>query len=276
MKGPWRRGPSPVRSLSSARSIATMRRAPAAHRAEHRGEPDAAQPDRPPRSAPVASCAVLTTAPTPVSTAQPNSAASVERQLRVDLHQRAARHRRVFGEGRAPRWWYERLAVRGAVARWPLSSVPAVLATAPGSHSAGRPSAHGAQWPQLGTKTITTWSPRSRSSTPAPVASTMPAASWPSTIGVGRGRSPLITERSEWHRPGGGDLHQHLARARRVELDRLDRERFRLRIGCGRPHRVQHGSVDLHRVPPLSVEQTQCQIAYLVECEAVKQRRAAA
>src|ERR1035441_3266955 len=29
----------------------------------------------------------------------------------------------------------------------------------------------------------------------------MPAASWPSTIGVGRGRLPSITERSEWQRP---------------------------------------------------------------------------
>ena len=29
----------------------------------------------------------------------------------------------------------------------------------------------------------------------------MPDASWPSTMGITRGRSPLMTERSEWHSP---------------------------------------------------------------------------
>src|ERR1700722_7799263 len=56
--------------------------------------------------------------------------------------------------------------------------------------------------PQLGTKTSTTGSPASRSVTPSPPASTIPAASWPSAVGVGRGREPSITDRSEWHRPG--------------------------------------------------------------------------
>jgi hypothetical protein len=28
------------------------------------------------------------------------------------------------------------------------------------------------------------------------------APSWPSTIGVGRGRSPFSSDRSEWQRPG--------------------------------------------------------------------------
>src|SRR6476661_1947290 len=36
---------------------------------------------------------------------------------------------------------------------------------------------------------------------PSPTSSTIAAASWPSAIGIGRGRSPLITERSEWHKP---------------------------------------------------------------------------
>ena len=39
--------------------------------------------------------------------------------------------------------------------RAPDSNVPAPLAAAPGSHSAGRPSAHGSQWPQAGTKVVT-------------------------------------------------------------------------------------------------------------------------
>ena len=79
--------------------------------------------------------------------------------------------------------------------------MPAPFAAAPGSQSAGRPSAQGMQWPQLGMNTMTTWSPRARSVTPSPTSSTTPAASWPSAIGIGRGRSPLMTERSEWHRP---------------------------------------------------------------------------
>ena len=41
--------------------------------------------------------------------------------------------------------------------------------------------------------------------TPRPSSSTTPAASWPSAIGIGRGRSPLMTERSEWHSPAGHD-----------------------------------------------------------------------
>src|SRR5450759_2544618 len=57
------------------------------------------------------------------------------------------------------------------------------------------------QWPQLGANTSATWSPRRKSTTPGPSSSTMPDASWPNTMGITRGRSPLMTERSEWHRP---------------------------------------------------------------------------
>jgi hypothetical protein len=53
----------------------------------------------------------------------------------------------------------------------------------------------------MGTKEKTTWSPGRNSWTPGPTSRTIPAASWPRTIGMGRGREPSITERSEWHRP---------------------------------------------------------------------------
>src|SRR5690606_3172552 len=46
-----------------------------------------------------------------------------------------------------------------------------------------------------------TWSPIARSSTPSPSSTTSAAASWPTTIGIGHGRSPLIADRSEWHKP---------------------------------------------------------------------------
>lgn len=48
---------------------------------------------------------------------------------------------------------------------------------------------------------MTTRCPTARSPTAAPTCSTMPAASWPSSIGTGRTREPLTTDRSEWHNP---------------------------------------------------------------------------
>src|SRR5262245_12981875 len=186
-------------SLSSARSIATTRDAPAATAPMSDASPT---PPRPMTAtlAPAGTFAVLTTAPTPVSTAQPNSAAwssgSSGSILTIDRRDTVA----YSANADTPRWWLTGSPLR--FSRFaPESSVPLVLAAAPGSQSAGRPSEQGSQWPQLGTNTMTTWSPFFRSSTPGPISSTMPAASWPSAIGVGRGRSPLITDRSEWQRP---------------------------------------------------------------------------
>ncbi|KAG1165183.1 hypothetical protein G6F35_018930 [Rhizopus arrhizus] len=48
---------------------------------------------------------------------------------------------------------------------------------------------------------MATWAPGFRSVTPGPVSTTSPEDSWPSTMGTPRGRSPLITDRSEWHSP---------------------------------------------------------------------------
>src|SRR5690606_22755300 len=47
----------------------------------------------------------------------------------------------------------------------------------------------------------TTRVPTARSDAPGPMASTMPAASWPSSRGTGRGRLPSTTLRSEWQMP---------------------------------------------------------------------------
>src|SRR5688500_8721849 len=46
-----------------------------------------------------------------------------------------------------------------------------------------------------------TWSPGLTLVTPAPTVSTMPAASWPSTIGSGKGQSPFMMCQSLWHTP---------------------------------------------------------------------------
>lgn len=83
----------------------------------------------------------------------------------------------------------------------PDSKLPLVLCCKPGSQSAGLPSAQQSQWPQLGTKIIETRCPGFRSLEPEPVLTTSPTASWPKATGVGLGRSPLITDKSECHTP---------------------------------------------------------------------------
>src|SRR4051794_5858001 len=90
--------------------------------------------------------------------------------------------------------------------RVPPRSSPATFAAAPGSHRAARPERQGSQAPQAGTKAMITWSPTSKPSVFAPVSTTSPAASWPRTIGITRGREPSITDRSEWHRPAAPTL----------------------------------------------------------------------
>jgi hypothetical protein len=50
-------------------------------------------------------------------------------------------------------------------------------------------------------------------------------------------------------KPRGAHLHEDLAGARRFQLDALDGERARFRVGRGRAHGVQYGGADLHRLP---------------------------
>ena len=56
-------------------------------------------------------CAVLITAPTPVTTAQPNSAATSSGRRRIDHHDRAAIDDGVFGVAGNARLMVHRLAV---------------------------------------------------------------------------------------------------------------------------------------------------------------------
>ena len=65
---------------------------------------------------------------------------------------------------------------------------------------------HGMQWPQLGTNTSTTRSPGFKSCTPTPTSTTVPDASCPSAMGTGRDRTPVITDKSEWHKPAAVSL----------------------------------------------------------------------
>ena len=78
----------------------------------------------------------------------------VERQLGVDPDAGFARDHRMGRESGNAEMVIDRLGAEGQPPL-PPSSVPAPLALAPGSQSAGRPSAQGPQRPQLGTKTST-------------------------------------------------------------------------------------------------------------------------
>ena len=86
--------------------------------------------------APAGTCAVLTTAPTPVSTAQPNSAASSNGSSGSILTSERRDTTAYSANAEQPRWWLTRRR-RRCSRRAPESSVPAPLAAAPGSHSAG-------------------------------------------------------------------------------------------------------------------------------------------
>ena len=232
-------------SLSSARSMATTSRAPAATapRSEHRPTPPS----------PITATEAPAGHPRGVdhrTDAGEHGAAEqgrlVERQLGIDLDQRAARDRGVLGEARDAEMVVDRRAVGPVQPARAREQRAGAVRRRTRLAQAGRPSAHGPQWPQDGTNTQTTWSPRARSSTPGPTSSTMPAASWPSAIGIGRGRSPLITDRSEWHRPaalirtstspgpGGSSSSSSITSG------------FDVCVGRGAPMALEHGGSDFH------------------------------
>src|SRR4051812_9797666 len=68
-------------------------------------------------------------------------------------------------------------------------------------HIVGRPASQNWHAPQLPSVDSTTWSPTFTLVTESPTASMTPAPSCPSTTGVGKGMVPLITDRSLWHSP---------------------------------------------------------------------------
>src|SRR5699024_1775545 len=143
--------------------------------------------------------AVLTTAPTPVITAQPKSA-SFSNGIFFSTFIKEFLETTAYSEkADTPTWWLT-LSSFECNRMPPLINVPAVFDCAPGSHKAGRPSIHGPQCPQLGTNTQTIWSPASKSVTPSPTSATTPEASCPMAIGIGRGLLPFITDKSEWQR----------------------------------------------------------------------------
>ena len=68
-------------------------------------------------------------------------------------------------------------------------------------HRWGQPLRHSGQVPQNIDVHATTWSPGFTVRTSEPTASTMPAGSWPGTVGTGPAIDPCMKWRSLWHTP---------------------------------------------------------------------------
>src|SRR5215472_1210400 len=144
--------------------------------------------------APGATRAVLKTAPSPVVTPQPISAARSSGISGVTLT--TARSWTSISSAKEPR-----------PANWP-SPVPSAesrglsSARTPGVWQRwGRPVRQNSHSPQNADRQVTTWSPGRTYVTSEPTASTTPADSWPMTRGVVAGYLPSMKWRSLWQRP---------------------------------------------------------------------------
>ncbi len=84
-----------------------------------------------------------------------------------------------------------------------------------------------------------------------PTASITPEASWPSATGMSRGRSPLITDRSEWHSPAAAIFTRTSPKTRLLQIGLDDFERLRVLIGTRRSLGSQQGYSGFHVTLPL-------------------------
>ncbi len=163
-------------------------------RREQRRETDAAEADDAALE-PGVIAAVLTTAPDAGDDGATEDRRLVERQLAVDPDAGLGGDRGVFREGGHAEVMVELAAAvqapRARQQRAHAVGLCAGLAQGRSVLQARRAMA------AAGTNTVTTWSPTARRVTPSPKASTTPAPSWPSTMGIGRGRLPSMTDRSE-------------------------------------------------------------------------------
>src|SRR5947209_9887460 len=136
---------------------------------------------------PYETLARLSTAPTPVITAQPTRAADSSGTSSgiFTAWRSSTTVRSTKAETLAKAKAFSPSMVNGLV------SLPMLLA-----HIVGCPDSQAGQSPQLDSVENTTWSPGWRVVTWSPTSSTTPAASWPSTTGGGKGMVPLTTLRS--------------------------------------------------------------------------------
>ena len=138
--------------------------------------------------------AVLSAAPTPVVTPQPISASwSSGRSV---VTRTAWCSATVMSSAKVPR---PVNAVTGVPSARDARGVTIICMVS--SHRFERSCRQNQQAPQEGTNVAMTLSPLLTRVTSAPTQSTVPAASCPRIVGGGRGRVPLVAERSEWHTP---------------------------------------------------------------------------
>ena len=202
-------------SFAGPRSTATIVAAPASRAAAITCSPTPPQPITHTRS-PIRAGGARLTAPNPVTTPQPSSAAchsGISGGIGIAApargRPRSRRSRRRSGRAGA------RSRPRRAAARCRPSACRRRRCARP-SRTASGARRHARQPPHDGTKQNTTWSPAATGRRPRRPPSTTPAPSWPSTIGQRPApSSPSARCRSEWHTPGGRDPHQHLAAPRR-------------------------------------------------------------
>jgi len=99
---------------------------------------------------------VFITVPTPVITAQPNSAASVRGMSRRIFTIDRREITEYSEKAQTPQWWFNTVPSSQVKRRAPESSMPAPFAAEPAGQSAGRPSWQKSHSPQTGWNDITT------------------------------------------------------------------------------------------------------------------------
>ena len=229
-----RRARGRARASRATTSTATIVAAPCEHRAEQRGEADAAEAEDRDALARLRSAAALTTAPTPVSTAQPNSAAISNGSSGSTFTAERSETTMWSAKAETPRWWLSVVAVR--VAEAALAAEQRAGGVGRGARLAqrGAPGRHGSQSPQAGTNARTTWSPareavdvRRRPRRPrrpprgrAPSASRAAASRRSPRGRSGRGRRRATRTSSS---PGPGRVELELARSRAAATRRRAR-----------------------------------------------------
>src|SRR5574337_512733 len=180
-------------SFSGERSAAMIGSAPA-NRAP--ATVDKPMPPSPSTVTESPSCtrAALRTAPTPVSTAQPISAASANGSCCGSVISAASLTTTCSASAPTPSVTF---------AGVPSASVPRGRDATPSAvtHSHGSPRRQNQHSRQGGDQLTTTWSPTATRLTSGPIVVTTPAASCPRITGNSGVTVPLICERSEWQTP---------------------------------------------------------------------------
>ena len=185
-----------VSSLDGTMSMAMIWRAPARRAPWITEQPTPPQPNTA-TDDPGVTLAVLRAAPTPVVTPQPTREATS-----------SGRSSAIFTTARS--WTSITSAKPDRSANW-RSGMPSRLRRG-GSplgrmqkrrsvHRWGRPSWHCLHVPQYIEVQATTWSPGWTEATLDPTASTIPAGSWPGTVGRGPAIDPFMKWRSLWQTP---------------------------------------------------------------------------